>query len=200
MRLRRESSHLVVTGVGRTPIRLHWSLMIGVLLWGRGTAGGVAGAFALILWHELGHAWIARRRGGTPIAIEMHAFGGACRYDHAWATPFDDALIAWGGVAAQTLVLVPAAIAYVLLDVETRFLSDLLEALTLTNCALIVLNLLPFAPLDGAKAWPLVPMFFARRRRKQLVERYVDLERELAELQKGQEGDPGQDMDQRMVH
>jgi len=60
--------------------------------------------------HELGHAFLVRRRGLRALAIQIHGLGGVCQ--HESGSLYDNAIIAWGGVLAQALVLlIPPAIA-----------------------------------------------------------------------------------------
>jgi len=136
------------------PIRLHFSLLIGLAVFGhfQFRPGFFVGYPLLVLCHELGHALLVRRFGHRVCAVEVTGFGGVCEWDGN-ATPFEEAAIAWGGVLAQALVYVGA---WVWLWVEpptSRFGAELAVTLTERNLWLIVLNLAPIPPLDGARAW-----------------------------------------------
>jgi stage IV sporulation protein FB len=75
----------------------------------------------------------------------------------------DDVWIAWGGVAAQAAILLVAVIAHYLLWHHLnwtlqRYTGPLFRALIGANIATILFNLLPIAPLDGRKAWRVIPL------------------------------------------
>src|SRR5215831_7628647 len=94
--------------VGRwrgTPIRLHWTLPLGALLF-TGFQWSIAawtGFILTILFHEFGHAYLCRRYGTRVIAIDLHGFGGLCAWQGE-VTAMQRAKIAWGGVVAQKIV------------------------------------------------------------------------------------------------
>jgi len=150
-----DTGYLTVARLRGAPIRFHWSAPLGAVLFG-GLAfvpGFWLGFLVLILSHELGHATLVSRRGLRTFSVDVHGFGGVCRYDGA-ATERDRAVIAWGGVLAQLLVLALTFAAVLALgEPQSAFGFDLVSALTRTNLILIGLNLLPFRPLDGAQAW-----------------------------------------------
>lgn len=152
------------------PVRTHWTLPVGLLLFsgGRFAPGIWIGMLTLIVLHEMGHAWCVRRAGLVNLGIDITALGGRCR----WAgspSAFQRSVIAWGGVVAQLVVL---AVTFALVQVTGppthRFGADLVEALLHMNLVLIGINLVPLEPLDGAEAWPLLRHLRdnARRRRK----------------------------------
>lgn len=140
------------------PVRFHWSVALGALIFsGFRFAPAFWLAFpVLVLIHELGHALIAQRLGHRALGIEVTGFGGLCHWDPRGASPLHHALVAWGGVVAQ-LALFVAAIAYLLIrpGVFYAWEAQVLHVFTTTNLFIIVLNLLPFPPLDGARAWTL---------------------------------------------
>ncbi|MDQ3035773.1 MAG: hypothetical protein M3Y87_25445 [Myxococcota bacterium] len=193
MEVHREGGTLVISrGRGAVPIRLHWSLAIAMALAGRFTLGGAVGIFVVILVHELGHAALVRARGLRAIGIEMHWMGGECRYDGSGASPLDVSIVAWGGVAAQAVLL---AIAWPLARIlePTGVLGDLAYALVVPNFVIMALNLLPIGPLDGARAWALLPMLGRRAGRRRLEEKHEKLRRELDALRRRRERDSDAD-------
>ena len=140
-----------------TPIRLHWSIALGALLFSGFRFAPVfwASFFGLVLIHEIGHALIVRRYGHHVHAIDVTGFGGLCRWS-GHASPFERAAIAWGGVLAQAVVLVATvAVVLVLGRPTTAAGAEVVSVFTRTNVILIALNLLPLPPLDGAEAWPI---------------------------------------------
>jgi len=140
------------------PIRLHWTLPLGAFVLGRFAflPAFWLGFLGLILIHELGHALLVvrYRLGLTEIAV--HGMGGYCRHQRS-GSPFQEAVVAWGGVAAQAILLL-VAYAWLLLFGPPRSSHSalLLHVFTSTNLLVICINLLPIEPLDGKKAWRLV--------------------------------------------
>ena len=153
------------------PIRVHWTLLLGALVWSRFNiwpAFWVAFA-VLILIHELGHALVVVRYGLGLSEIAIHGAGGYCRHEHS-GSRFQEALVAWGGVLAQLTLY--AVVRVTLSFVEppaSVHVSQVLWVFTDVNLWIAALNLIPFEPLDGAKAWPLVGMLAARWRKKAAV-------------------------------
>lgn len=148
------------------PIRLHWSIPIGALVFGRFrfVPGFWVGFVALILFHELGHAALARWRRLRIHEVQVHGLGGVCVHERG--TPYDDALVAWGGVLAQAVFLVPALLVPRFVGVSSAFGWQLVSVFTDTNLFLIGLNLIPLEPFDGTKAWQLPRLWWRRRQRR----------------------------------
>jgi hypothetical protein len=111
----------------------------------------------IVLLHEVGHALVVRALRHRVVALEVTGFGGLCRWSGA-ATPLERSLIAWGGVLAQAVLLIVALVVFALGGFRVvPFGGELAYTFVWTNLWLIGLNLLPFAPLDGAEAWRLFP-------------------------------------------
>ena len=150
------------------PVRVHWSTPIGAFVLCGGAFVPVAwlAFFALVLFHELGHASLVRRAGFRVVTIDIHALGGVCR----WAGRPSDlarAQIAWGGVLAQALLLIAMSLATpIFRSFHHPWLTQIVETWTGANFAMIVLNLIPVRPFDGAEAWKLVPYLFKSARFK----------------------------------
>jgi len=139
----------------RAPVRVHWTLPVGAFLLTGATwaPGAWLGFTLLILAHELGHALIVRAYRFQVVGIDVHGMGGECQWAGA-ATERQRANIAWGGVLAQIVVLLTTPIWGTRIPQPAPpFVADLISAFTATNVVLIVLNLLPIPPLDGATAW-----------------------------------------------
>lgn len=137
------------------PIYAHLTLPIGLALasqfaWQPYTWLGV---IVIILVHEAGHAVLLRRYRLPVLGIVLHGFGGECR-TVSWMTPWQETVVAWGGVLAQFLLLVVVTTIGKLGFVPRAFLaSDFYFALTAVNFLTAVFNLLPFGGLDGRRAW-----------------------------------------------
>lgn len=149
--------------IGDVPIRLHATLPLGMALVGGGgfLPGRWAGLVLLVLFHELGHAALMRLYAVRVTGILLHGAGGECSGRGA-PTPLQRAQIAWGGVLAQCLVW--AIVALTAGKPRDPFIAEVIWVFTVANPALIVLNLLPVPPLDGALAWRL-PILLSRRGR-----------------------------------
>jgi len=126
-----------------------------------GTAISFAGFLFLLVVHELGHAAVAMWRQVEVERIRLLFLHGVCVHEEPYYEE-DDVLIAWGGVAAQFVVLLIALGVDLLLTMLalTAPLAVwlLLGVLIKTNLFLIIFNLIPIPPLDGAKAWRALPM------------------------------------------
>src|SRR5215471_9489224 len=149
------------------PILFHWTVLIGLPWFAyqtksvAGTAISFAAFFVLLFVHELGHAAVATWRRVDVRRIELLFLHGSCAHDQPYDEE-DDVLIAWGGVAAQFVVLL-AALGYdTLLGPRSPYTHPmtyaLLRVLIDTNVLIMIVNLIPVAPLDGAKAWRCIPI------------------------------------------
>jgi Zn-dependent protease len=153
-----ERGYLRVATIRGVPIRIHWTMPLGALLFGglRFAPAFWVGFLLLLLVHELGHAALVRKYGHRVLSVDITGFGGLCRWS-GWASPNQRGVIAWGGVLAQAALLVVVLAALLVVGLpSTWFGAELVSVLVWTNLWLIGLNLLPFPPLDGAEAWPLV--------------------------------------------
>lgn len=151
------------------PLRLHWSTAIGAFLFSGFRVEVVTWlAFVgLVLLHELGHAVVIVLAGAQVGRIDVSGIGGRC-YWQGSVSPIRRACIAWGGVWAQLLALAGAGIAVAGAGRPADGpLRDLFYVLTFANGWLVILNLVPVAPLDGAQAWRLFPLLWRRRRERQ---------------------------------
>jgi Zn-dependent protease len=111
--------------------------------------------FAIILMHEFGHALACRQVGGSADRIILWPLGGVALI----RTPNRPGAVLWS-VAAGPLVnvlLIPVTLGILFgaaaVDCQAAFpdLFKLLEAIAVINVALLVLNILPFYPLDGGQ-------------------------------------------------
>jgi len=153
------------------PIRIHWTLLLGALVWSRFQLLPAfwLGFALLILIHELGHALMVVRYGLGLSEIAVHGAGGYCRHESA-GSRFQEAVVAWGGVGAQLVLYgVVQALLLVLGPPSSRHVGLVVYVFTDVNLWIAALNLIPFEPLDGAKAWPLLGMLAARWRKRAAV-------------------------------
>ena len=141
------------------PLRLHWSLLLGAALFCAVQPRPLLllGYLAILAAHVVGHALAV---AGAPLRVEgvaLHALGGEL-LGTGEVTPLRRSVIAACGVAAQALLLGLA----LLVSVP----EDLRDAFTRRNGVMLLLNLIPIRPLDGALAWKLPRRLLAARRRK----------------------------------
>jgi Zn-dependent protease len=157
--------------IAGVPVRVHWSLLAGVIVV-IGAAGDrvvVASAASVayvgcLLLHEWGHVLFARWRRCHVEGIELYLVLGLTRFQ-APRDPFDHYLIAWGGIFLQAAVGLPM-LAWITLVGYTPFevLNALMAFVSFLTVVMTVLNLLPFPPLDDALAWRLIPQLLERWR------------------------------------
>jgi Zn-dependent protease len=136
-------------------LRLHWSVPVGALVFGSLRFEPVLwlAFMAVVIVHELGHAVLVRSAGFRVIGIDLTGFGGHCRWRGS-ANALEHACIAWGGILAQTVLLMGTlAVIGVWGAAASRWGTLLQYAFVDINLWIIAMNLLPFQPLDGAKAW-----------------------------------------------
>jgi Zn-dependent protease len=159
----------------RVPIKLHATLPLGLFFFSgfRFAPAEWGCTLALILIHELGHAWVVRAVGGRSTEVMIHGFGGWC----VWigeVSPLGRAAIACGGVAAQLVLLIATLITGALgVWPEGNAATIVFWALTISNAWMIGFNLLPFRPLDGAEAWAFPYLLGKAARRRLTVHRNV---------------------------
>ena len=162
------------------PVVLSWTMLLALpwFYYRQGTWLGMAIAFVafffLMFVHELGHAAVAKWRGVPVIGINLYVMHGLCSHEEP-ERKSDEIWIAWGGVAAQAVVLVLALGTSYLLGryafMSFVYASPALHILTVTNVFLILFNLVPVPPLDGAKAWLALPMAWKTFQRNRKLKR-----------------------------
>jgi Zn-dependent protease len=163
-----ERGYLTLTRVRGVPLRVHWTLPLGALLFsgGRVAPGLWLGLLLIVALHEAGHALLVHRAGLVYLGVDLSGFGGRCRWV-GQPTAIQRAWIAWGGVLAQLVLLATTLASIALFGAPgSPFLADLTYALVTTNLILVALNLVPLKPLDGAEAWPLFRHLASERARR----------------------------------
>jgi hypothetical protein len=130
------------------PLRLHWSLLLGAALFCALQPRPLLllGYAAVLLAHLLGHALAL---AGTRLRVDgvmLHALGGEL-LGEGEVSPVRRSLIALCGVLAQVALLALALL--------VPMPGDLQEAFTRRNGVMLLMNLVPLKPLDGALAWKL---------------------------------------------
>jgi peptidase M50B-like protein len=159
-----EGGSITVAHVRGAPIRVHWSTPLGAFVFTGFSFNPLVwvGYFLVVLVHELGHAACVRLYGHSVEAIEVNGLGGRCEWSgHPSAK--EDAVIASGGVAAQALLFLATLIVVAVTGPMPWFLDGIVHVFLTVNLWLIAVNLLPIPPLDGSRAWTLVPILAAER-------------------------------------
>jgi Zn-dependent protease len=169
------------------PLFMHWATPLG--LWAfSGFRFSVVAMLAMafvVLVHELGHALVVQRVGGRATRVEILPMGGLCHWT-GHVSPLGRALIAWGGVLGQlVLLLVTVAVMKLSPVPKTPLMLEVAEMFVVRSAWMMALNLLPVAPLDGKEAWSLFPRiydWFRARRRRIRFRRRAQIAQQLREL------------------
>lgn len=141
------------------PLRLHWSLLLGAALFCAAQPRPLLllGYLAILAAHVAGHALAVT---GAPLRVEgvaLHALGGEL-LGTGDVSPLRRSVIAACGVGAQALLFG--------LALFVPMPEDLQDAFTRRNGIMLLLNLIPVRPLDGALAWKLPRRLLAARTMK----------------------------------
>jgi stage IV sporulation protein FB len=145
------------------PIRAHLTLVIllpfgamqfipffgGNFFWALLCAIGI---FACIALHELGHSWVAIRKGCRVREIMLMPIGGVAKMESIPSRPMDELLMAAAGPATSAvLALLCHIIAGLFFDASLFSLAEVFYILSIINLFLCVFNLLPSFPMDGGR-------------------------------------------------
>lgn len=148
-------------------VRVHWMWLVLMLLLplivdGQPLAAlvGFLVLWAIVLLHELGHSWMARRFGIRTLDITLWPLGGMARMDHIPEKPKVEFWIAVAGplvnfalAAVVGVALLIAALAGALGPFENLSWSPVGVAwmFVVANLLMGVFNLLPAFPMDGGR-------------------------------------------------
>ncbi len=147
-------------------IDLHWTAPF-LALWFCGTSiPAWVAFFSVITAHEMGHALVIKKCGHYVDRIILGGLGGRC----VWvghATEEDMGWIAWGGVAMQGAIYCAVMLLFALGFTPPPSLAVFVAFFTGTNVMIMAFNLIPIAPLDGERAWPLFSILWRQARREE---------------------------------
>jgi Zn-dependent protease len=163
--------------VAGVPVYAHLTLLVGLAVVSGFRVKPFAwlGLVIVILVHELGHVLLLRRYRIPVIRVVLHGFGGECEYED-WITPWQRAVVAWGGVLAQfALFAAVALLAELHLVPKSVAEGDLYFTLTGANLLIALFNLLPFPGLDGRDAWRIFRLSWLRLKHSWLRHRMAKL-------------------------
>lgn len=176
-----QSGYLTLVTWNGIPVRVHLLAPLGWFIFNRLDPVRWLAMSIIVLLHEAGHAWVVRRFRARVVSIDFVFMGGECQWQGE-VSKRGIATIAWGGVAAQALILL---VAWPLLRSELvtdPFWFALTYAFVWSNLLLIGINLLPIPPLDGSRAWKAIPHWLRHWRSARANERHVQVTRQLSQL------------------
>ncbi len=146
------------------PIRLHASLLIILLILPSGpyllpALAFMVSMYTCIVLHELGHSYVALKRGGKVQEIMVLPIGGVAQMTHLPKKPVDELLMAIAGPAVSLLlagVLYGIGRLFPVSPVPNPYLTGLPVRNTVTllgilNVGWAVFNLTPAFPMDGGR-------------------------------------------------
>ena len=141
------------------PIKVHISLVL-LYAWiisqfgpGLGLMLGVGVSVSIVL-HELGHSYVALKKGCRVRGITLMFMGGVAQMEEIPSKPGDEALMAIAGPLVSLVTGALFILAGWYLPIPPTRVFYPLNALILVgmlNIALMVFNLVPIPPLDGSK-------------------------------------------------
>ncbi len=139
------------------PIKIHISWLI-ILLLIPGTllfrVSIALGLFVSVALHELGHSFVAIRKGCRVREITLMFLGGAAQMQSIPRKPLDETLMALAGPAVSVLM---GALGYfggqLLARVGLSYLGMIVYILGIINWGLAGFNLLPSFPMDGGRVF-----------------------------------------------
>ena len=152
---------------GRVPVSMHWTVLLSFawmyLVFMDVVPMLVSIPFLVLIFavHELGHVVVLRRRKIAVTGVSLWGIHGETSYNEYAAKPGDVVAVAWGGVAAQVLLMLVA-----LAVTETGVLKAIpfggmlgmvmFVVLVKLNIFLMIVALLPIGPFDGHAAWQVI--------------------------------------------
>jgi Zn-dependent protease len=121
--------------------------------------------FVSILLHELGHAFVAVRKGIRVSSITLWMFGGVARLEKDSDTPGTEFKIAIAGPLVSAVLVAICAVAFLLIDgssqlgdaalarndATTSGVAAVIAWLGSINLLVLIFNLVPAFPLDGGR-------------------------------------------------
>jgi len=120
---------------------------------------GLLSIIFLTIFHEIGHFFLIKRFNLTTLSITILPILGYCEYYES-QYEYENFTIAWGGVIAQIILLIPAFILLKIFPtISNQYLKNLLLVFGPYNLIIMILNLLPIAILDGSRCWKSIPLF-----------------------------------------
>ena len=152
------------------PFLFHWTILLWLpwSMWQYKSWSWILPSFvayiALLFIHEMGHAIAARLTRTKVFTLKLFFMHGQCVHEEPYYES-DHIWIAWGGVLAQLGILLITVSIQQMLQWLRLYIPSLLVPLfhvfIQVNFFIIIINLLPVAPLDGHVAWRILPLLWA---------------------------------------
>ena len=145
-----------LTRVMGIPVRIHITLVILlIIVTFLFKLGGILYAvciFASVALHELGHSWVAIRKGCQVREIMLLPIGGVAKMSHIPSNPRDEFLIAAAGPAASALLALTCwTLSFLAGTLGSALLAALFFIPFYVNLILCLFNLIPAFPMDGGR-------------------------------------------------
>ena len=162
---------------GRIPVSMHWTVLLSfawlyIIFFDLvATLFGAVALAVLFVAHEYGHVVVLRRRKIAVTGISFFGIHGETSFNEYAAKPGDEVAVAWGGIAAQVVVMLLALAANAFVPFREAPWAAVAWApmfliFTKFNIFLMIIALLPIGPFDGHKAWKVFPRMRAGMKRK----------------------------------
>jgi len=154
------------------PVYMHWPLtviVVAVSLGGLSQVSLIVGAasfWGIMLIHELGHMYLARRYGLEVFEINLSLLHGNCAFEKSELS-YINYMVAWGGIFTQFIVAIPCIIIlYFLGSSLPWFLYTPLVFFGYISVLIALINLAPSKGLDGYYCWRSLPIYLSARRKR----------------------------------
>lgn len=143
-------------------IKLHWSILPSMVIFSGFNFKPVfyPAFFTLIFIHEIGHALIVKSLSFRNHELIVHGLGWACIWSGD-STQKQQSIIAWGGILAQLFIFATFILLTELFEIQpNKFVEPIFRAFIGTNLFIMLFNLIPVDPFDGAEAWKIFSPFW----------------------------------------
>lgn len=164
-----EKYSLIIGHWQDAPVRLHWTILpFAFIITGfKYHPVYIVAYLGLIFIHEMGHAIVVRFYNFKVHELLIHGFGGSCFWS-GFATKFQESLIAWAGIIAQVIIFLFFNFSPYFIDFPKNSITESIFYVFIgPNLFIILINLLPIEPFDGAQAWkifsPLRDLFINKK-------------------------------------
>ena len=154
------------------PIYSHWSLNLIVIIIAINNIEnipailGLISFYGVLLLHEMGHAYFAKKLRYDVDRIRLYPIFGFCDSEFP-DYEYDLGIISLGGVLFQAILFIPFTILSILLkDINNDYLKLELFVLGPLNLSIAMFNMMPIAFLDGKYAWKGFPYIYSRLKSK----------------------------------
>ena len=153
-----EKFSLILKDVFGVRIKFHWSiiLVIAIISYRSFEPVFCLSIFTIILIHEFGHALIVKIFSLKNHELIIHGVGGVCVWS-GHATEMQSCLIAWGGIIAQLVLFIIFVSLSEFVDIpKIPYMEQIFRAFIMSNLFIMIFNLIPTSPFDGAEAWKIL--------------------------------------------